>query len=240
LHYYRENVEGLRVLLDAIVEAGVDKFVFSSSAAVYGAPDVELVREDTACQPVNPYGRTKLIGEQMVSDVASVTPLRHASLRYFNVAGAGRREWADRGAANLVPLVFRRLDVGQAPQIFGDDFPTPDGTCVRDFVHVADIASAHRGAAQALRERRIDTLTANVGRGEGVSVREMIDVILQVTGAAGETWAEPVVTSRRAGDPPRVVAAVDTIRDVLGWTAEHELHDMVSSAWAGWVARRPR
>jgi UDP-glucose 4-epimerase len=240
LYYYRENVEGLRVLLEAVTQAGVESFVFSSSAAVYGAPDVEVVRESTECRPVNPYGRTKLIGEQMVADVAAVTGLRHVSLRYFNVAGAGRQEWADRGAANLVPMVFRRLDARQAPQIFGGDFSTPDGTCVRDFIHVADIASAHRAAARALEERRIDALTANIGRGEGVSVQEMIDVILDVTGAAGEPWAEPVITSRRAGDPPRVVAAADTLRDALGWSAEHGLRDMVSSAWAGWVARRPR
>ncbi|WP_138734656.1 UDP-glucose 4-epimerase GalE [Modestobacter excelsi] len=240
LHYYRENVEGLRVLLEAVTDAGVESFVFSSSAAVYGAPDVELVREDTECRPVNPYGWTKLIGEQMVADVAAVSGLRHADLRYFNVAGAGRAEWADRGAANLVPMVFRQLDARQPPQVFGADFPTPDGTCVRDFIHVADIASAHRAAARALEERRIDSLTANIGRGEGVSVREMIDLILDVTGTAGEDWAKPVVMPRRPGDPARVVAAAGTLRDVLGWAAEHDLEDMVSSAWAGWVARRPQ
>src|SRR4051794_18143309 len=211
LSYYRQNVEGLRVLLDAVTAAGVGSFVFSSSAAVYGAPDVNRVREDIECRPVNPYGRTKLIGEQMVADVAAATGLRHVSLRYFNVAGAGRPELADLGAANLVPMVFRRLDAHQAPQIFGDDYPTPDGTCVRDFVHVADIASAHLSAAQALQERRIGIPVANIGRGEGVSVREMVDVILEITGTAGEDWAEPVVMPRRPGDPPQVVAAADVL-----------------------------
>jgi UDP-glucose 4-epimerase len=241
LYYYRENVEGLRVLLEAATAAAVGSFVFSSSAAVYGAPDVDLVSERTECRPVNPYGQTKLIGERMVADVAAATGLRHVSLRYFNVAGAAQPELADRGVTNLVPMVFQRLTDRRAPQIFGDDFPTPDGTCVRDFIHVADIASAHLAAARALREGRIDALTANIGRGEGVSVRAMIDTILAVTGNAGEDWAQPVVTPRRAGDPPRVVAAADTLRDVLGWTARHGLEDMVSSAWAGWAsARQPQ
>src|SRR4051794_28387143 len=150
LLYYRENVEGLRRLLEAATATGVESFVFSSSAAVYGAPDVDLVREDTGCRPVNPYGQTKLTGEHMVADVARAAGMRYAALRYFNVAGAGRPEHADREEANLVPMVFRRLSAGEAPVIFGDDFPTPDGTCIRDFVHVSDIASAHVAAARAL------------------------------------------------------------------------------------------
>jgi UDP-glucose 4-epimerase len=236
LLYYRENVEGLRVLLEAVTDAGVGSFVFSSSAAVYGAPEACIVREDADCRPVNPYGRTKLIGEQMISDVAAATGLRHVSLRYFNVAGSARPELADRGAANLVPMVFRKLTAGVAPQIFGGDFPTPDGTCVRDFVHVRDIASAHVAAARALREGGLTALTANIGRGEGISVRETIDVIREVTGTADQAWSEPTVLPRRAGDPPSVVAAADRIRDTLGWRAQHGLRDMVESAWAGWTA----
>jgi UDP-glucose 4-epimerase len=237
LLYYRQNVEGLRVLLDEVVAAGVESFVFSSSAAVYGSPDVDLVREDTDCHPVNPYGRTKLIGEQMLAEVAAATGLRHVSLRYFNVAGAARPELADRGAANLVPMVFERLTARQAPRIFGDDHPTPDGTCIRDFIHVSDIASAHVAAARALADERVQALTANIGRGEGVSVREMIETIRRVTGTADQPWAEPVVEPRRAGDPARVVASADVIRERLGWQAQHGLDDMVSSAWAGRVAR---
>jgi UDP-glucose 4-epimerase len=236
LLYYRENVEGLRVLLDAVTAAGVESFVFSSSAAVYGAPDAGLVHEDTDCRPVNPYGRTKLIGEQMISEVAHATGLRHVSLRYFNVAGSAQPELADRGATNLVPMVFKKLTAGLAPQIFGDDFPTPDGTCVRDFVHVSDIASAHVAAAAALKAGDLTTLTANIGRGEGISVREMVDMIRDVTGTADQTWAEPTVRPRRAGDPPSVVAAADRIRDTLGWEARHGLREMVESAWAGWTA----
>jgi UDP-glucose 4-epimerase len=239
LHYYHENVEGLRVLLEAVTGAGVPFFLFSSSAAVYGAPDLELVREDSPCEPVNPYGRTKLIGEHMLGDVAAATGLRYANLRYFNVAGAARPELSDRGVTNLVPMVFQRLTERRPPQIFGDDFATPDGTCIRDFIHVADIASAHVAAARALAEGRVSALTANIGRGEGVSVREMISTIRRVTGTVHEDWAEPVVTSRRAGDPPRVVAAAETIARSLGWQARWNVEDMVSSAWAGWLAGAP-
>jgi UDP-glucose 4-epimerase len=238
LFYYRENVEGLRVLLEEAVSAGVGSLVFSSSAAVYGMPDVDLVREDTDCRPVNPYGTTKLVGERMVQEVAAATSLRYVNLRYFNVAGTADPALTDRGVANLVPMVFERLRQGLPPVVFGDDHPTPDGTCVRDFVHVADVASAHVTAARALAEGRVTALTANTGRGEGVSVREMIAVIRSVTGTAGESWAEPVVAPPRAGDPPRVVACADVIRAVLGWQARYDVRDMVSSAWAGWTANQ--
>ncbi len=234
LRYYRENVEGLRVLLEAVTAAGVTQFVFSSSAAVYGAPDADLVDEGTACRPVNPYGRTKLIGEHMLADVAPATGLRYAALRYFNVAGAAAPSLADRGAANLVPLVFRHLSARRPPQVFGDDYDTPDGTCIRDFVHVADVASAHVAAAAALAEGRVEALTANVGRGDGVSVREMVETIRRVTGTADQAWSEPVVASRRAGDPARVVASAELIRRELGWTAAHGVEEMVASAWEGW------
>jgi UDP-glucose 4-epimerase len=134
-------------------------------------------------------------------------------------------------------MVFRRLTQRQAPLIFGDDFPTPDGTCNRDFIDVADIASAHTAAARALDEGRVEALTANVGRGVGVSVREMITMIRQVTGTAGEQWSGPAITARRPGVPPRVVAAADVLRAALGWEARSRLHHMVASAWAGWAAR---
>ena len=238
LLYYRENVEGLRVLLEEAGAAGVADLVFSSSAAVYGMPDVDLVREDTDCRPVNPYGTTKLVGERMIAEVAAATGLRYANLRYFNVAGTADPALTDRGVSNLVPMVFQRIEQGLPPLVFGEDQPTLDGTCIRDFVHVADIASAHVAAARALAEGRVTALTANIGRGEGISVREMIDVIRAVTGTASEPWAEPVVAPSRAGDPPRVVACADTIRDTLGWEARYDVNDMVASAWAGWTATR--
>jgi UDP-glucose 4-epimerase len=237
LLYYRENVEGLRALLEAATAEGVEQFVFSSSAAVYGAPDVDLVDERTECLPVNPYGRTKLIGEQMLADVAPATGLSYAALRYFNVAGAADPALADRGAANLVPLVFRQLSRRRPPQVFGDDYDTPDGTCIRDFVHVADIASAHVAAAAALVDGRIRALTANIGRGDGVSVHEMVETIRRVTGTGDEAWSEPVVVPRRAGDPARVVASAELIRRELGWSAAHGVEEMVASAWEGWQAQ---
>ncbi|MFB4421204.1 UDP-glucose 4-epimerase GalE [Streptomyces sp. QL37] len=238
LHYYRENVHGLQTLLEAAAESGVRAFLFSSSAAVYGMPDVDLVTEDTPCAPINPYGETKLAGEWMVRAAGKAHGMATASMRYFNVAGAATPELADTGVFNLVPMVFEKLTRGEAPVIFGEDYGTPDGTCVRDFIHVDDIASAHLAAARALLVREAGTdLTINIGRGEGVSVRAMIDLIGDVTGyGAGSA---PVAAARRPGDPARVVASADRIRDELGWSARHDVREMVTSAWEGWCLRHP-
>ncbi|MPY64374.1 UDP-glucose 4-epimerase GalE, partial [Streptomyces spongiae] len=182
LHYYQENVEGLRVLLSAVTDAQVTSFVFSSSAAVYGMPDVNLVTEETPCVPMSPYGETKLAGEWLVRATGRATGLSTASLRYFNVAGAASPDLADAGVFNLVPMVFEKLTEGAAPRIFGDDYATPDGTCVRDYIHVVDLAEAHVAAARRLHAAPGTDLTLNIGRGEGVSVREMIDRITTHTG----------------------------------------------------------
>ncbi|MFB7575081.1 UDP-glucose 4-epimerase GalE [Streptomyces sp. NPDC093064] len=235
LHYYRENVEGLRVLLEAVTAAGVGSFVFSSSAAVYGMPDVDLVTEETPCAPMSPYGETKLAGEWLVRATGRATGLSTASLRYFNVAGAASPRLADVGVFNLVPMVFERLTENAPPRIFGDDYPTPDGTCIRDYIHVADLAEAHVAAARALRSSPGLDLTLNIGRGEGVSVREMIDTINAVTGY----HSPPTVTPRRPGDPARVVASADRIATELGWKAKRDLHDMITSAWQGWLHHHP-
>ncbi|MFD0064750.1 UDP-glucose 4-epimerase GalE [Streptomyces sp. NPDC056690] len=232
LHYYRENVEGLRVLLEAVTASGVPSFVFSSSAAVYGMPDVDLVTEDTPCLPMSPYGETKLAGEWLVRATGRAHRLATASLRYFNVAGAATPELADTGVFNLVPMVFEKLTDGEAPRIFGADYPTPDGTCVRDYIHVADLAEAHVAAARRLSAAAPGTdLTLNIGRGEGVSVLEMVELINATTGHG----TDPVVTPRRPGDPARVVASADRIATELGWTAKRDVRDMVESAWRGWV-----
>lgn len=232
LRYYRENVAGLVVLLEAMARHGVGVLVFSSSAAVYGAPDVDLVTEQTPTVPMSPYGETKLVGEWLVRAAARAGGLRYASLRYFNVAGAGAPELADVGVGNLVPMVFQRLSRGERPTLFGDDYPTPDGTCVRDFIHVADLATAHVAALRHLAAGGEDLLL-NVGRGQGESVRRVLDVVGAVTGLP----TDPEVLPRRPGDPPRVVAANDAIRTVLGWEPEHDLESMVASAWAGWTTR---
>ncbi|RFC73989.1 UDP-glucose 4-epimerase GalE [Streptomyces sp. AcE210] len=232
LHYYRENVEGLRVLLEAVTAGGVPSFVFSSSAAVYGMPDVDLVTEDTPCLPMSPYGETKLAGEWLVRATGRAHRLATASLRYFNVAGAATPELADTGVFNLVPMVFEKLTDGEAPRIFGADYPTPDGTCVRDYIHVVDLAEAHVAAARRLSAAAPGTdLTLNIGRGEGVSVLEMVELINATTGHG----ADPVVTPRRPGDPARVVASAERIATELGWTAKRDVRDMVESAWQGWL-----
>ncbi|WCD97284.1 UDP-glucose 4-epimerase GalE [Streptomyces sp. HUAS 31] len=235
LLYYRENVEGLRVLLEAVTAADVRSFVFSSSAAVYGMPDVDLVTEETPCAPMSPYGETKLAGEWLVRATGKATGLATASLRYFNVAGAATPELADTGVFNLVPMVFEKLTENAPPRIFGDNYPTPDGTCIRDYIHVVDLAEAHVAAARALQDSPGHGLTLNIGRGEGVSVREMIDRINAVTGYD----RPPTVTPRRPGDPARVVASADRIATELDWKAKHDIQDMIASAWAGWVRQHP-
>jgi UDP-glucose 4-epimerase len=235
LHYYRENVEGLRVLLEAVTTAGVPSFVFSSSAAVYGMPDVDLVTEETPCVPMSPYGETKLAGEWLVRATGRATGLSTASLRYFNVAGAASPELADTGVFNLVPMVFEKLTEDAPPRVFGDDYATPDGTCVRDYIHVVDLAEAHVAAARALQASPGRALTLNIGRGEGVSVREMIDRINAITGHD----RPPTVHPRRPGDPARVVASADRITTELGWKAKHDVQDMIASAWEGWVRLHP-
>ncbi|MET8900359.1 UDP-glucose 4-epimerase GalE [Streptomyces sp. NPDC004538] len=235
LHYYRENVTGLATLLEAMTATGVGRLVFSSSAAVYGMPDVDLVTEDTPCLPLSPYGETKLAGEWLINAAARAHGIRAASLRYFNVAGAAAPELSDSGVFNLIPMVFERLEAGDAPRVFGDDYATPDGTCVRDYIHVEDIASAHLAAARRLADAPEGTaLTLNVGRGEGSSVREMVDRILKVTGRQD---AAPRVSPRRPGDAARVVASADRAREELGWTARHDLDAMIESAWQGWRHR---
>lgn len=235
LHYYRENVEGLRVLLEAVTAAEIPSFVFSSSAAVYGMPDVDLVTEETPCRPMSPYGETKLAGEWLVRATGRATGMSTAALRYFNVAGAASPELADTGVFNLIPMVFEKLTEGAPPRIFGDDYPTADGTCVRDYIHVVDLAEAHVTVARALASSPSTGLTLNIGRGEGVSVREMIDRVNAVTGYD----RSPTVTPRRPGDPARVVASATRIGTELGWRAKYDVQDMIASAWEGWVRHHP-
>ncbi|MGC5563409.1 UDP-glucose 4-epimerase GalE [Streptomyces sp. FR-108] len=236
LHYYRENVEGLRVLLQAVTAAAVPSFVFSSSAAVYGMPDVDLVTEETPCVPINPYGETKLAGEWLVRAAGRAHGLSTACLRYFNVAGTATPELADVGVFNIVPMVFEKLTAGEPPRIFGDDYATPDGTCVRDYIHVVDLAEAHVAAARRRAATPGTDLTLDIGRGEGVSVRRMIDRINELT---GHTLA-PTVTPRRPGDPARVVASAERVASELAWKAKYGLDDMITSAWEGWLRLHPQ
>lgn len=228
LHTYEQNVTAMLVLMRAMKDAGIDKLVFSSSAATYGTPDVDKVTEATATNPESPYGESKLIGEWMLRDAGVAYGLQHTSLRYFNVVGSGSVSLFDASPHNLFPLVFDMLIGGGTPRINGGDYPTPDGTCVRDYVHVADLALAHVAAAQRLDAGKPVERIYNLGSGEGSSVREIMDAIRAETGID----FTPEVHERRAGDPAQIVASGELAARDLGWQMRHTLREMVASAWA--------
>lgn len=234
LHTYSQNVQGTAAVLEAMQRVGVSRIVFSSSAAVYGTPDVDLVTENQPTAPESPYGQSKLIGEWLLADQAraleltdGATPLQHVSLRYFNVVGSGTDEVYDTSPHNLFPLVIEALIEGRTPRINGTDYPTPDGTCVRDYVHVADLATSHVAAATAMAEGRELRPVYNLGSGDGLSVREIMDAMQRGT---GHTF-EPVIGERRPGDPARIVANGDAAARDLDWRMRHSIDDMVTSAW---------
>jgi UDP-glucose 4-epimerase len=227
LHTYDQNVTGTAHLLEAMASQGVDAIVFSSSAAVYGTPDVDLVTEATATTPESPYGESKLIGEWLLRDQGRAVGLRHTSLRYFNVVGSATPDLYDTSPHNLFPLVLEALAAGRTPRINGDDYATPDGTCVRDYIHVSDLADSHVAAAQALAAGRTLEPVYNLGSGTGVSVREIMDAMAEGTGIP----FEPEVAPRRPGDPARHVASGELAARDLDWQMRHTLLDMVVSAW---------
>ena len=225
--YYEQNVGSLANLLQSMAATHVNRIVFSSSAAVYGAAAGEALREDHETVPINPYGRTKLVGEWQLEDAVRASGLRASSLRYFNVAGAGWPELADTAVLNLVPMVFERIDAGLRPLVFGNDYATRDGSCVRDFVHVRDLADAHLVALDALVGATPGHRVYNVGTGLGTSVLEMVGAILHAAGSQLQAEVRP----RREGDPAAVVADVGRIERELGWRASRTLDDIVQSAW---------
>jgi UDP-glucose 4-epimerase len=227
LHTYQQNVAGTLSVLRAMQEAGVDKVVFSSSAATYGTPDEDTVTEQTPTRPESPYGESKLIGEWLLRDQATATGLRHTSMRYFNVVGSGTPDVYDTSPHNLFPLVIEALLAGRTPRINGDDYPTPDGTCVRDYVHVADLAVSHVAAAEALAAGTALEPVYNLGSGEGLSVRQIMDAMARVTGID----FEPEIHERRPGDPARIVASGDLAARDLRWEMRHTVDEMVASAW---------
>ena len=209
--YYQQNIGGMANVLAAMEDAGVDQMIFSSSAAVYGMPNAEIVTEDMAGRPINPYGETKLIGEWMMADCERAWDLKWIGLRYFNVAGAGWTDLADPAIMNLIPMVLDRLERGESAKIFGADYDTPDGTCVRDYIHVLDLAEAHIAALDVLAEGRQPD--HHIG------------------------WDFPVeVLERRAGDPPKLIGDPLSIGVDLGWKANNGLDEILTSAWEGWQA----
>ena len=229
--YYRNNVTGSLTLLEAMRDAGVDKFIFSSTCATYGVPQTMPLWEDHPQNPINSYGASKLMIERMLQDFDAAHGLRSISLRYFNAAGAdpeGETGEAHDPETHLIPLVLDaaaglRFDV----TIFGDQYPTPDGTCIRDYIHVADLAQAHVLGLQAL-EAGAATTAYNLGNGQGFSVRQVIEVAESVTGRKVPVHIGP----QRAGDPPQLVGDASRVRAELGWQPRHaDLGEIIETAW---------
>jgi len=232
--YYRNNVCGTLNLLDAMRESGAGRLVFSSTAAVYGEPQEVPMRETAPALPTNPYGSSKLAVDRLIGAVTEARRLAATSLRYFNVAGASGRFGEDHHPeTHLIPLVLKAAAESSSVKIFGTDYPTRDGTAVRDYIHVEDLGHAHLLALEAAEpgEHRV----YNLGNGAGFSVREVVEAARNVTGRE----IEAVEAARRAGDPPALVASSDEIRADLGWKPEKpELEAMISDAWA-WMQDHP-
>ena len=233
--YFRNNLANSLGLLESCVRAGVERFVLSSTAAVYASSDDPLT-EEHPLEPANVYGQTKLMIEQALEWYHRVHRLRFAALRYFNAAGAlGDRGEAHQPESHLIPLVLQvALGQRETAQIFGVDYPTPDGTCIRDYIHIADLVSAHLLALEALGNQ--ERLIYNLGSGDGYSVRQVVDAARRVTGHALPAMEAP----RRPGDAPRLVASPEKIRRELGWQPQHPaLDEIIASAWA-WHRAHPR
>jgi UDP-glucose 4-epimerase len=228
IKYYRNNLWATLGLLEAMTFSGISKMVFSSTAAVYGNPEKQPIEEHDATTPTNPYGETKLAVERALHWHSSAHGLRYVALRYFNAAGAtetrGERHSPE---THLIPLVLEAAEKRSSVAVFGNDYPTQDGTCVRDYIHVSDLARAHVMALRSLVDGR-PSATFNLGCGQGYSVREVIDSAQRVTGQAIDVDVQP----RRAGDPAVLVASSARIGEALGWTPQFELlDDIVGSAW---------
>ena len=226
LKYYENNVGGTLNLLAAMSLKGVKKIVFSSTAAVYAPSEKLSITESDLTEPLSPYGQTKLLSEKLISAVASAEDLSAISLRYFNVVGALRDEFADNSKDNLVPKVFAALKAGKNPEIYGSDYPTKDGSCIRDYIHISDLAKAHLVALEKVFSTKVDEVY-NVGSGTGYSVTEMINQIAESIGKA----ITPTLSPRRPGDTAQLIASIAKIERDLGWKPERSLKEMIDSAW---------
>ena len=227
LHTYQQNVTAMMSLLQAMEAEGVGKIVFSSSSSVYGNAASGLVTEDDPFNPTSPYGESKVIGEWLLRNQGVASGLVHTSLRYFNVVGSGDSTLPDVSPYNLFSMVFEGLENQRLPVIFGDDYDTPDGTCIRDYIHVADLAAAHVGAAHRMDQGKSIEPAYNLGSGTGTSVAEMMSAISRVTG----NDFTPEVGAPRAGDPGRVVASGERASRDIGWAMRHSIDEMIESAW---------
>ena len=236
LRYYSNNTAASLTLISACVAAGVDNFIFSSTAAVYGEPKRSPVAEDDPTSPINPYGSSKLCTEWILRDTSAATPLRYVALRYFNVAGAdpdGRTGQSTEKATHLIKVACQAA-LGLRPdmQVFGDDYPTADGTCVRDYIHVSDLAHAHVKALDYLVAGG-DSTVLNCGYGHGFSVRQVLETVRDAAG--GElSWR---IAPRRAGDPPELVSASARIREVLGWEPRYDDLGFIVETAMDWERR---
>ena len=242
LKYYRNNTQTSRSLLEAAVKGGVERFIFSSTAAVYGMTGLAPVEETTPLAPMSPYGRSKLMTEWMLADIAAAHPIKYGVLRYFNVAGADPQKRSGQStplATHLIKVAAQTaLGQRQKMDIFGTDYPTPDGTCVRDYIHVTDLIEAHALLLGQLR-RGGASMTLNCAYGQGFSVRQVIDTVKAVSGVDFRVDEGP----RRAGDPASITATGERVRSVLGWVPRHDsLTEMVSSAleWEKYLITRNR
>ena len=234
LKYYHNNTVKSRALIEAAVNAGVPHFIFSSTAATYGMPEVSPVNEDTPTRPINPYGWSKLMTERMLADTAAAHPLNYCALRYFNVAGAdpqGRSGQSTAGATHLIKVaVEAALGKRDSVLVFGTDYATPDGTGVRDYIHVSDLAEAHVLALEALIDKPRRSLTMNCGYGRGFSVLEVLDAVDRVTNMK----LERVLAPRRPGDPDSLISDPSLIKATLPWQPQHDRLDEIVTHALAW------
>jgi UDP-glucose 4-epimerase len=226
LKYYENNVGGTLNILAAMLVKKVKTIVFSSSAAVYSPNDKDAVEESDATAPLSPYGATKLLSEQLITSVGEAEKISHISLRYFNVVGSAIPEFGDNSKDNLVPKVFSALKSGNRPEIYGSSYPTPDGTCIRDYIHVQDLAKAHIAALKRC-ESGFTSAIYNVGSGRGYSVKEMMAQISETLGRD----INPQESPARVGDSPKLIASIEKIESELGWHPVATLKEMIDSSW---------
>ncbi|PHA01291.1 UDP-glucose 4-epimerase GalE [Bacillus pseudomycoides] len=238
LKYYKNNVTATISLLEKMMAHGVKSFIFSSTAATYGIPDTDIIIEENTTNPINPYGRSKLMIEHILQDFHAAYGMKYVALRYFNAAGAhvsGTIGEDHTPETHLIPLVLQHLlGKRETISVFGTDYETNDGTCIRDYIHVTDLAEAHILALQSLQNKQKTNEVYNLGNGKGFSVKEVIETCERVT----EKKANVVYTERRAGDPAQLIASSAKIYDELGWKAKYSLEEMIQTAWK-WHTAHP-